>query len=356
MSTVDPSADIHARLAMAEAALRSIGQTLAPEIRQLDIAVLIPCFNEAPTIADVIKSHRTALPHARIYVYDNNSNDNTAAIARAAGAVVRREPLQGKHNVVRRMFADVEADVYILTNAGGSHDAAAAPRLVSRMIQTQADMMIGGRVTTEKSEYPAERRPGDRTLARLAGHILGDRFNDMLSDYRAFSRRYVKSFPARSTHVDCELAFSVHALEMGMIAGEIQTICGEQAKDAVPRRHPLHDAMNNAAAIARLLRDHRPVALFGSAAAACAVAAIVSTSTPLMGALAAVAMCTGLIIGSVNAGRREMKRLAFNAQEALPARLERYAETRISLDSLRAQALAENPVRELPGSRRGRIN
>jgi glycosyltransferase involved in cell wall biosynthesis len=356
MSNIDPAADIHARLAMAEAALRSIGQTIAPEIRQLDIAVLIPCFNEAPTIADVIKSFRAALPQARVYVYDNNSHDNTASIARAAGAIVRREPLQGKHNVVRRMFSDIEADVYILTNADGSHDAAAAPRLVSRMIQSQADMVIGGRVTSEKSAYPVERRPGDRTLAHLAGHILGERFNDMLSDYRAFSRRYIKSYPARSTHVDCELAFSVHALELGMITAEIQTVCAEQAKDAIPRRQPLHEAAHNAVAIARLLRDHRPVALFAAASAGCALGAMLTASGSLMGALAAVALATGVLLGAVNAGRREMKRFAFNGQEGLAARLERYAETRISMDGLRAQALAENAMREVPAPRRSRIN
>ncbi|WP_299129646.1 glycosyltransferase, partial [uncultured Amaricoccus sp.] len=226
MPPVDFNADIHERLAAAEAALHAVGQQISPAIRHLDIAVLIPCYNEAAAIGDVVKSFRIALPHARIFVYDNNSHDNTAAVARDAGAIVRREPLQGKGHVVRRMFADIEADVYVMVDGDATYDAASAPRLVSRLLETQADMVVGARITEEKAAYRAGHRFGNRLLTGLVSMIFGDRFTDMLSGYRAFSRRFVKSFPALASGFETETELTVHALELDMITAEVQTPYG----------------------------------------------------------------------------------------------------------------------------------
>ncbi len=197
--TIDSTSNIHQRLAAAEAALHAVGQQLSPALRHVDIAVLIPAFNVAPTIGDVVRSFRVALPNARIYVYDNNSWDNTAALARDAGAVVRREPLQGKGHVVRRMFSDVEADVYVMVDGDATYDAGSAPRLVSRLIEAQADMVVGARITQEKAAYRAGPRFGNKLLTGLVARLFGDRLTDMLSGYRVFSRRFVKSFPARAS-------------------------------------------------------------------------------------------------------------------------------------------------------------
>jgi glycosyltransferase involved in cell wall biosynthesis len=223
MSSVDKQSDIHERLAAAEAALHAVGQQISPAIRHIDIAVLIPAYNEATTIGDVVRSFRIALPNARIYVYDNNSFDNTAAVARDAGAIVRREPLQGKGHVVRRMFADIEADVYVMVDGDATYDAAAAPRLVSRLIETQADMVVGARITEEKAAYRAGHKLGNKMLTGLVAWIFGDRFTDMLSGYRAFSRRFAKSFPALASGFETETELTVHALELDMITAEIQT-------------------------------------------------------------------------------------------------------------------------------------
>jgi len=170
--SIDHTADIHARLAAAEAALQAVGQQHHPALRHVDIAVLIPCFNEAASIGDVIKAFRVALPNARIYVYDNNSYDNTALIAREAGAIVRREPLQGKGHVVRRMFSDIEADVYVMVDGDATYDAASAPRLVSRLIETQADMVVGARITEEKAAYRSGHRLGNKVLTGLVAWLL----------------------------------------------------------------------------------------------------------------------------------------------------------------------------------------
>ena len=193
---IDSNTNIHERLAAAEAALHAVGQQISPAIRHIDIAVLVPAFNEAATIGEVVRSFRVALPHAKIYVYDNNSWDNTSTVAREAGAIVRREPLQGKGHVVRRMFSDVEADVYVMVDGDATYDAASAPRMVSRLIETQADMVVGARITEEKAAYRAGHRLGNRVLTGLVAKLFGDRFTDMLSGYRVFSRRFVKSFPA----------------------------------------------------------------------------------------------------------------------------------------------------------------
>lgn len=375
MSAHDTANDIHARLAMAEAALRSIGQGVSPMVRMLDIAVLIPCCNEGASIGDVVRSFHAALPQARIYVYDNNSHDNSAAIAREAGAVVRREPLQGKGQVVRRMFADIEADAYVLVDGDGSYDAAAAPRLISRLLETQADMVIGARVLADKSGRPQETRIGDRLLETMIAKLYGDRYTDMLSGYRVLSRRFVKSFPALSSGFDTDAELSIHALDLGLITAEAQTAFTPASAPERDAHAIARDTFAKLGMTMRLMRDERPLAFFAAVAALiCLGSAVIATplfltavaagamaafpSSFLLGAtsvFAGASLAAGFVLESVRLGRREMKRLAFIQQEGLTSKLERLADTRVQLDALRLQALAENPP--MPERmRRTRIN
>lgn len=355
-SGVDQSTDIHARLAMAEDALKAIGQKLAPELRDLDIAVLIPCRNEAATIADVVKSFNAALPGARVYVYDNNSTDNTAAIAREAGATVRREPLQGKGQVVRRMFADIEADLYVMVDGDGTYDAAAAPRLISRLIETGADMAVGARITKEKAAYRPGHQFGNKALTGIVAWIFGDRFTDMLSGYRVFTRRFAKSFPALSSGFETETELTVHALELDMITTEVQTEYGSRPEGSVSKLNTLRDGTRILVTIMRLMRDERPLLFFGSMsslALGCSIGLAIPVFMDyldtgmvmrfptaflcgMLGVASLLAMVSGIILETVSLGRREMKRLAYNGQESLTAKLERLADTRREIEGVRA--------------------
>jgi glycosyltransferase involved in cell wall biosynthesis len=192
------------------------------------IAVLIPCFNEAVAIGRVVAEFRSALPQATIYVYDNNSTDNTVEAGRNAGAVVRREPLQGKGNVVRRMFADVEADVYLLVDGDGTYDASAAPTLVERLLRDELDMVTGVRVADSASAYRMGHKFGNRALTGVVANIFGNRCGDMLSGYRALSRRFVKSFPALAEGFEIETELTVHALELRMPIADVSTRYGSR--------------------------------------------------------------------------------------------------------------------------------
>jgi hypothetical protein len=364
MPPVDFKSDIHERLAAAEAALHAVGQQISPAIRHVDIAVLIPCYNEAGTIGDVVKSFRIALPHARIFVYDNNSHDNTTTVAREAGAIVRREPLQGKGHVVRRMFSDIEADVYVMVDGDATYDAASAPRLVSRLLETQADMVVGARITEDKAAYRAGHRFGNKLLTGLVSGIFGDRFTDMLSGYRAFSRRFVKSFPALASGFETETELTVHALELDMITAEVQTPYGARRIGSVSKLSTIRDGFRILGTIGRLMRDERPLLFFGAIAATIMLAALAFgapviaeyMSTGLvprfptaflcgtLAVLSCISLVSGIILETVSLGRREMKRLAYNEIESLAAKLERLEETRLTLTSLRAQVLHENPI------------
>ena len=362
--SIDSTANIHDRLAAAEAALRAVGQQISPAIRHVDIAVLIPAYNEAATIGDVVRSFRVALPNSRIYVYDNNSWDNTAKLAREAGAIVRREPLQGKGHVVRRMFTDIEADVYVMVDGDATYDAASAPRLVSRLIETQADMVVGARITEEKAAYRAGHRLGNKVLTGLVAWIFGDRFTDMLSGYRAFSRRFVKSFPALASGFETETELTVHALELDMITTEIQTPYGARPEGSVSKLSTFRDGFRILGTIGRLMRDERPLLFFGALAGVITLASLILAAPIIaeyvatglvprfptaflcgtLGVLAAISLVSGIILETVSLGRREMKRLAYNGIESLAAKLDRLEETRLTLTSLRAQALHENPA------------
>lgn len=353
---IDRNADIHARLAAAKAALAAVGRTLSPDYERLDVAVLLPCFNEAATIGKVVEQFRAALPKARIYVYDNNSHDATAEVARAAGAIVRREPLQGKGHVVRRMFADVEADIYVMADGDSTYDAAAAPLLITRLLETGADMAVGARITQEKAAYRAGHRFGNQLLTGLVSWIFGDRFTDMLSGYRVFSRRFVKSFPALSSGFETETELTVHALELDMITAEVQTTYFSRPEGSQSKLDTVKDGARILGTIARLMRDERPLTFFGAISGTLFVASVVIAAPVLLeyvdtglvprfptvfvcgtlATLSAVALVSGVILETVALGRREMKRLSYAQIESLTARMERMHETDRALDAARA--------------------
>lgn len=241
--------------------------TAAPPPR---IAVLVPCHNEAVAIGGVVAGFRHALPQARVFVYDNNSSDTTREAARAAGARVGREALQGKGHVVRRMFADIEADIYVLVDGDGTYDPGAAPAMIRLLREEQLDMVTGLRVTREAAAYRPGHQLGNRLLTGLAGLIFGRRVSDMLSGYRVFSRRFVKSFPALATGFETETEFTVHALELRMPVGEVATAYASRPPGSTSKLRTLRDGMRILSTILGLLQRERPLPFFGTLGGAAA--------------------------------------------------------------------------------------
>jgi glycosyltransferase involved in cell wall biosynthesis len=229
---------------------------------KISVAILIPCFNEAQTIRDVVAEFRGAVPSAKIYVYDNNSTDETASIAAAAGATVRQEKRQGKGNVVRRMFADIEADVFVLVDGDGTYDAAAAPSLVEKLLIENLDFVNATRVATAAGSYPAGHRFGNWMLSRLVRAIFGPQFSDMLSGYKALSRRFVKSFPAMSEGFETETELAVHALELRIPCAEVHTAYKQRPEGSQSKLRTYRDGMRILTLIARLVKDERPLQFF----------------------------------------------------------------------------------------------
>lgn len=297
------------------------------------LAVLIPCHNEAVAIPTVVADFRAALPEAAIYVYDNNSTDGTAAAARAAGAVVRRERLQGKGHVVRRMFADVEADLYLLVDGDDTYDAAAAPEMLRALAADGLDMVIGTRVTEIEAAYRPGHRLGNRVLTGMVAAIFGDRVTDMLSGYRAFSRRFVKTFPALATGFETETEFTVHALELHMAIGEVRTAYRDRPAGSASKLRTYSDGLRILRTIVVLVKEERPLQFFALSGLGLLVlgiglgvpvvmqflatglvprlpTAVLATGLVLLSFLSFAA---GLILDSVARGRREMKRLAYLA-------------------------------------------
>lgn len=298
------------------------------------VAVLIPCYNEAATISAVVAAFRNALPEARIYVYDNNSTDETAALATEAGAVVRKETLQGKGNVVRRMFADVDADVCLLVDGDGTYDASAARPMVDLLWNNMLDMVSARRVTDADAAYPIGHKFGNRFLTGVVAAIFGARFKDMLSGYRAFSRRFVKSFPAMTQEFEIETELTVHALELGMPVAEIDVPYGARPDGSESKLRTLRDGWKIALTILYLVKEERPLQFFSATGLALVVAAsvvaapllptylatgevprfptaILATGLSLLGFLS---FFNGLVLDTVTHGRREVKRLHYLQQ------------------------------------------
>ena len=297
------------------------------------VAVLVPCYNEARTIGKVVRDFRRALPKAEILVFDNRSTDATAAEALAAGASVRKVSQRGKGNVVRRMFADVEADAYLMVDGDGTYDATAAGALVQKLMDDGLDMVVGSRVDEHPDAYRPGHRFGNVLLTRTVALLFGDTFSDMLSGYRVFSRRYAKSFPAAATGFEIETELTVHALQLHMPAAEMATRYGSRPEGSVSKLSTWRDGWRILFTIGRLFKNERPLMFFSLGFAACTVVSIVLAiplfdeylRTGLVPRFPTAILCTGLmllgmillacglILDTVTRGRIEAKRLAYLA-------------------------------------------
>jgi glycosyltransferase involved in cell wall biosynthesis len=306
---------------------------LASGVTQPRIAVLLPCYNEAAAIAQTIEGFRRALPDAAIYVYDNNSKDDTVRVAREAGAIVRQERTQGKGNVVRRMFADVDADVYVLSDGDATYDASAAPRMIERLLAEQLDMVVGTRESDAQEAYRRGHRFGNRLLTGCVTWIFGQTFSDILSGYRVFSKRFVKSFPVLSEGFEIETEISVHALELKMPVAEVATPYAARPEGSESKLSTYRDGFRILRLILNLYRIEKPVAFFGLFTAVFLLTALglsidllfTYLETGLVPRLPTAILCTGLvllgivslscglILDTVTRGRREVKRLAYLA-------------------------------------------
>jgi len=300
------------------------------------VAVLVPCYNEERAIAEVVAGFRAALPEAAVYVYDNNSTDRTVEAARQAGAVVRRETYQGKGHVVRRMFNDVEADIYVLVDGDATYHAPSAPAMIAKLMEERLDMVVAARVSKEMAAYRPGHRLGNRLLTAFVAHMFGRSFTDILSGYRVFSRRFVKSFPILSGGFEIETELTVHALELELPVGELATPYYSRPSGSASKLSTWKDGFRILWTILKLYRAERPLSLFGAFGLALAIMSIglalpifvtyvqagevprlptAVLSTGLM-LLAFLSIACGLILDTVTRGRRELKLIAYLALRA----------------------------------------
>jgi len=295
------------------------------------IAVLLPCYNEEAAIAATVAGFRTALPSAVVYVYDNNSIDGTREAAAKGGAIVRTERQQGKGNVVRRMFADIDADVYVMADGDLTYDPQAAPAMVDQLVAEQLDMVVGTRRHDVKDAYRGGHVIGNKLFNGLLAGLFGRSFSDIFSGYRVFSRRFVKSFPVLSSGFEIETEMSVHALELRMPVGELETTYLARPEGSHSKLSTYSDGWRILKTIVTLYRIERPVLFFGGIAALLLALAVV-LAIPLiityantglvprfptailvtgMTIVAVLSFFAGLILDTVTRGRREMRRLAY---------------------------------------------
>lgn len=298
---------------------------------QLRIAILVPCYNEEAAIAEVIRGFQDVAPAAQIYVYDNNSSDRSVEVARAVGAIVRRELLQGKGNVVRRMFADVEADIYVLVDGDDTYDPRAVTPMIQLLMENRLDMVNGRRITDVDAAFRRGHRFGNWLLSKMVAIIFGDRFRDMLSGYRVFSRRFVKSFPTLSSGFEIETELTVHALELRMPAAEVDTIYKDRPAGSTSKLRTFRDGFRILRAIILLVKEERPLQFFSGIFALLFVSSI-AVSIPVIDVylktglvprlptavlatgimlLAFLSLFCGLVLDTVTHGRREAKRMRY---------------------------------------------
>ncbi|SHN37045.1 Glycosyltransferase involved in cell wall bisynthesis [Duganella sacchari] len=300
------------------------------------IAILVPCYNEAVTIAAIVRDFQACLPQAQVYVFDNNSSDDTARIAREAGAIVRNVPEQGKGSVVRRMFADIEADAYIMVDGDDTYDASVAPQLVARLLQDGLDMVVGNRVSTEQAAYRPGHRFGNAMLTGCVSFLFGRTFTDILSGYRVFSRRYVKSFAAHSAGFEIETELTVHSLELRMPVAEVATVYKSRPEGSVSKLNTYRDGVRILSTILRLFKSERPLAFFSLFAVVSMLLSVILAEplvqtylhTGLVPRLPTAVLCAalmlfgvillvcGIILDAVTKGRIEQKRFAYLAHPA----------------------------------------
>jgi glycosyltransferase involved in cell wall biosynthesis len=300
------------------------------------VAVLIPCLNEEAAIGKTVSDFRTALPGATVYVYDNNSTDRTSEVAAAAGATVRRERRPGKGNVVRRMFKDIEADIYVMVDGDDTYEAAAAPALVERLVAEQLDMVVGKRIETHQAAYRIGHRFGNAFLTGLVRKLFGSQIDDMLSGFRVFSRRFVKSFPSSAREFEIETELTVHALQMRMAIAEVDTRYKERPPGSTSKLRTFRDGWRILVTIVNLMRNERPLLFFGLISLVLFALAL-GLGIPLfleyertglvprfptailcsgLGVIAVVCVATGLVLDLVAHVRREVKLLSYLQYEA----------------------------------------
>lgn len=307
------------------------GAFAANLIDKLTVAVLIPCLNESAAIERVVTDFRAALPNALIFVYDNGSTDDTVEIAKRAGAITRSEPLRGKGNVVRRMFADVEADVYLLVDGDDTYDAAVAAKLIRRLLEHSLDMVNTSRQSTHHDAYRRGHRFGNMLLSGLVAAIFGDRLADLLSGYRVFSRRFVKSFPALTSGFEIETELSVHALQLRMPIAELETKYKERPVGSTSKLSTYRDGLRIFRTIIHLVKEEKPFTFFSTIAVLLAITSLLlgvpviveftrthlvpRFPTALLAAAIAIlsflSFTCGLILDTVSRGRVELKRLIY---------------------------------------------
>ncbi|MGF6434320.1 glycosyltransferase family 2 protein [Bradyrhizobium elkanii] len=295
------------------------------------VAVLVPCYNEQSTVAEVVSGFRRALPASTIYVYDNNSSDQTAAVAAKAGAIVRRERLQGKGNVVRRMLSDVEADVYIMIDGDATYDPGVATEVVDLIANQGMDFVNVRRVSSQQQAYRRGHRLGNLLLTSSVAWVFGRYFTDMLSGYKAFSKRFAKSFPALSSGFETETEITIHALELRAPSAEISAAYGARPEGSASKLRTFRDGARILGVIARIVSTERPLMVFSLFAALLAVIAI-ALGIPLvigfvetgfveriptaiiicaLGVGSMLSLFSGVILNMVTISRREMKRLFY---------------------------------------------
>ena len=297
------------------------------------VAVLLPCLNEEISIGEVVRAFRAALPQARVIVFDNGSTDNTAPVAAAAGAEVVAEPRRGKGNVVRRMFAEVEADVYLMADGDGTYDAAWAPALVETLTRERLDMVVGARAGVSANAHRTGHALGNRLFNRLHRLLFNDAFADVFSGYRAFSRRFVKSFPAASDGFEIETELSVHAGLLRLPVREMETPYGPRAQGSASKLRSVRDGARILKTMAILVKETRPMLFFGALAGATAALSLALAApilrdfalTGLVPRLPTAVLCTGLaliasllfacglILDSLARARVEQKRMFYLA-------------------------------------------
>lgn len=300
------------------------------------VAILIPCFNEEIAIATVVSDFRKTLPDADIYVYDNNSTDRTRDIAQQAGAIVRSERRQGKGHVVRRMFGDIDADIYVLVDGDATYDATSAPHMIDTILKDRLDMVVGRRIEQHDAAYRLGHRTGNSLLTGFLSMTFGQEFKDVLSGYRAFSRRFVKSFPVLSDGFEIETELSIHALQLTLPVAEVETPYFARPQGSISKLSTWKDGFRILGTILKLYRTEKPLRFFGtiglflaSISIGFAVpitvtyletglvprlpTAVLSTGLMIVGILS---FSSGLVLDTVTRGRREMKLLAYLAQPA----------------------------------------
>jgi len=298
------------------------------------VAVLVPCYNEEAAVATVVADFRKALPAAEVYVYDNNSTDRTATIAREAGAIVRSERRQGKGHVVRRMFADIEADIYVLVDGDATYDAPSAPCMIDKLLDEHLDMVVGLRVDQSQAAYRRGHRMGNRLFTGFLASTFGHAFKDMLSGYRVFSRRFVKSFPVLSDGFEIETEFAVYALELSLPAAEVETPYYARPEGSFSKLNTWQDGLRIFNMMLKLNRSERPLRFFSAIGIVLALLSIalvlpvvityletglvprLPTAVLSMGLMimALLSASSGLVLDTVTRGRREMKMLAYLSQ------------------------------------------